>query len=96
MRAQGKIGTSWIAGLQLYEEVALQLYCYIKKIFVPLCPGGNNSYLSIPVAGAKVTSAIWGPLDYFIIAGHEDGKVCQWDSKVVKPVYFKFLYDYNF
>jgi hypothetical protein len=45
--------------------------------------GQNNSYSSIPVDGPKVTSAIWGPLDYYIIAGHENGTVCQWDSKVV-------------
>ena len=44
--------------------------------------GHNSSYLRIPVDGPKVTSAIWGPLDYYIIAGHEHGTVCQWDSKV--------------
>jgi hypothetical protein len=44
--------------------------------------GQISSYLSIPVDGPKVTSAIWGPLDYYIIAGHENGTVCQWDSKV--------------
>ena len=43
--------------------------------------GNNTSQPSIPVDGPKVTSAIWGPLDYYIIAGHENGTVCQWDSK---------------
>lgn len=43
--------------------------------------GNKSPYLSIPVDGPKVTSAIWGPLDYYIIAGHENGTVCQWDAK---------------
>jgi len=38
--------------------------------------------LKIEVAGPKVTSAIWGPLDEMIITGHENGELIQWDPKV--------------
>ncbi len=31
---------------------------------------------------AKVTSAIWGPLDKTVITGHDDGTVTQWDITV--------------
>jgi len=30
----------------------------------------------------KVTSALWGTLDEFIITGHDNGELVQWDIKV--------------
>jgi hypothetical protein len=30
----------------------------------------------------KITSALWGTLDEFIITGHENGELVQWDIKV--------------
>ena len=30
----------------------------------------------------KVTSALWGTLDQYIITGHEDGALIQWDARV--------------
>ena len=36
----------------------------------------------IPVAGPKITSAIWGPLEEYLIAGNEGGEICQYDLKV--------------
>lgn len=30
----------------------------------------------------KVTSALWGTLDEFIVTGHENGELVQWDIKV--------------
>ena len=38
------------------------------------------------VEDAKVTSAIWGTFDQFIITGHEDGTVAKYDILKVKSV----------
>ncbi|XP_037084293.1 eukaryotic translation initiation factor 3 subunit I-like [Pollicipes pollicipes] len=38
--------------------------------------------MKIPVAvGPKVTSMLWGPLDEYIITGHDTGEVVQWELK---------------
>ena len=44
--------------------------------------GSKDPVLSVPVDGPKVTAALWGPLDQYIITGHENGDLCQWDTKV--------------
>ena len=36
----------------------------------------------IPISGPKITSAIWGPYEEYIITGHEDGRICHYDVKV--------------
>lgn len=36
----------------------------------------------IPVIGPKITSAVWGPYEEYIIAGHETGEIVQYDVKV--------------
>jgi translation initiation factor 3 subunit I len=30
----------------------------------------------------KVTSALWGTLDQFMVTGHENGELVQWDIRV--------------
>lgn len=47
-----------------------------------MCEGSKEPYLNIPIEGPKVTAALWGPLDQNIITGHENGDLCQWDTKV--------------
>ena len=44
--------------------------------------GSKEPYLNIPIEGPKVSAALWGPLDQYIITGHENGDLCQWDTKV--------------
>ena len=36
----------------------------------------------VDLAGSKVTSAAWGPLNKLIYAGHENGDVAAWDWQV--------------
>ena len=36
-------------------------------------------YRKIPVEGSKITSAVWGPFDEFLVTGHENGAVCRYD-----------------
>lgn len=31
---------------------------------------------------SKITSAIWGPCDDFIVSGHDDGTISQWNMPV--------------
>uniref|UniRef100_A0A3P8VP74 Serine-threonine kinase receptor-associated protein n=1 Tax=Cynoglossus semilaevis TaxID=244447 RepID=A0A3P8VP74_CYNSE len=41
----------------------------------------NQPYLTIPCSEHKVTSAVWGPLGEFVIAGHENGEINQFSAK---------------
>lgn len=46
-------------------------------------PAENNEpYMKIPCSDSKITSAVWGPLGDFIIAGHESGELNQFSAKV--------------
>ncbi len=38
----------------------------------------------------KVTSALWGTLDEYIITGHDNGELVQWDTKVSLFVFLQF------
>uniref|UniRef100_A0A4W5L2L9 Serine-threonine kinase receptor-associated protein n=1 Tax=Hucho hucho TaxID=62062 RepID=A0A4W5L2L9_9TELE len=39
-------------------------------------------YLTVPCAESKITSAVWGPLGEFVIAGHENGEINQFSAKI--------------
>ncbi|RXN20291.1 alpha-taxilin-like protein [Labeo rohita] len=41
----------------------------------------NQPYLSVPCNESKITSAVWGPLGEFVIAGHENGEINQFSAK---------------
>lgn len=36
--------------------------------------------ITIPKTQSKITSAVWGALDEFLIFGHDDGELTQWDT----------------
>ncbi|NXT15016.1 EIF3I factor, partial [Prunella fulvescens] len=42
----------------------------------------NEPYMKIPCSDSKITSAVWGPLGEFIIAGHENGELNQFSAKL--------------
>ncbi|KAL5021798.1 hypothetical protein ScPMuIL_000953 [Solemya velum] len=42
--------------------------------------------LCIPVSSTKITSAIWGPFDEYIICGHEDGEMSHYDLKTGEKI----------
>jgi len=49
--------------------------------------GDNDPVMRIPLTGApKATSMVWGSLDEYIISGHENGDLAQWDLKSGKKV----------
>uniref|UniRef100_A0A673LAN3 Eukaryotic translation initiation factor 3 subunit I n=1 Tax=Sinocyclocheilus rhinocerous TaxID=307959 RepID=A0A673LAN3_9TELE len=41
----------------------------------------NQPYQSVPCNESKITSAVWGPLGEFVIAGHENGEINQYSAK---------------
>lgn len=51
----------------------------------------NQPYISVPCSESKITSAVWGPLGEFVIAGHENGEINQFSSKVCAFMFFLIL-----
>ncbi|XP_067862756.1 eukaryotic translation initiation factor 3 subunit I [Heptranchias perlo] len=41
----------------------------------------NEPYMKISSSESKITSAVWGPLGEFVIAGHENGELVQYSAK---------------
>lgn len=42
----------------------------------------------IPVGPSKVTAAVWGPYEEYIIGGLENGELCHFDVKVKSDFHF--------
>ncbi|KAG7265354.1 hypothetical protein CRUP_027079 [Coryphaenoides rupestris] len=41
----------------------------------------NQPYMTVPCSESKITSAVWGPLGEYVIAGHENGEIDQFSAK---------------
>ncbi|XP_059805131.1 eukaryotic translation initiation factor 3 subunit I [Hypanus sabinus] len=41
----------------------------------------NEPYMKVSANESKITSAVWGPLGEFVIAGHENGELVQFSAK---------------
>ncbi|PVD32708.1 hypothetical protein C0Q70_08153 [Pomacea canaliculata] len=48
--------------------------------------GEPSQRVALPTSDAKITSAIWGGLEDFILTGHENGEVCQFDVKTGEKI----------
>ena len=48
--------------------------------------------LTITCEESKATVAGWSYLSRYIIAGHEDGSISQYDAKVTLPTYHLYLF----
>ncbi len=48
---------------------------YTQQIYTYCCFASRKTV----VKPSKVTSAVWGPFDQYIITGHEDGSISQFD-----------------
>ena len=40
----------------------------------------------IPITSSKITSAVWGPYEEYIITGHENGEICHYDLKTGEKI----------
>uniref|UniRef100_A0A8C6PKH4 Serine-threonine kinase receptor-associated protein n=1 Tax=Nothobranchius furzeri TaxID=105023 RepID=A0A8C6PKH4_NOTFU len=56
-------------------------FALVKDVKVFVSTEDNQPYLSIPCSEHKITSAVWGPLGEFVIAGHENGEINQFSAK---------------
>jgi len=63
-------------------DAAMGKMCEIQLFNLQQCLNERpEPYLRIPVQGSKVTAAVWGPCDEYIITGHENGVITKWDPK---------------
>lgn len=46
--------------------------------------------ITIPRTQSKITAAVWGALDEFLIFGHEGGELTQWDTNSGEQVTAKY------
>lgn len=77
----------------LTKHILSRLIVLISRKMAPLsgetslsppsvCAEDNQPYQSLPCSDCKITSAVWGPLGEFVIAGHENGEINQFSAKV--------------
>uniref|UniRef100_A0A3B4T7N9 Eukaryotic translation initiation factor 3 subunit I n=1 Tax=Seriola dumerili TaxID=41447 RepID=A0A3B4T7N9_SERDU len=63
------------------KQMGYQCYLNFFDLRDPQQIEDNQPYLSIPCSDHKITSAVWGPLGEFVIAGHENGEFNQFSAK---------------
>jgi len=82
-------GFSYSGNMGLYStDKQMRQNCEIHIIDVrtkeSMMDSGSIMIMAAP--DSKVTSALWGPLDEYIITGHENGELTQWDLKSGKKI----------
>jgi len=55
--------------------------CIIQVVDVRDFKADPIMSITIPPNGPKVTSLLWGTLDEFLVTGHDNGDIVQWDMK---------------
>uniref|UniRef100_A0AAQ5YEB1 Serine-threonine kinase receptor-associated protein n=1 Tax=Amphiprion ocellaris TaxID=80972 RepID=A0AAQ5YEB1_AMPOC len=63
------------------KQMGYQCYLNFFDLRDPQQIDDNQPYLSVPCSDHKITSAVWGPLGEFVIAGHENGEINQFSAK---------------
>uniref|UniRef100_W5M395 Eukaryotic translation initiation factor 3 subunit I n=1 Tax=Lepisosteus oculatus TaxID=7918 RepID=W5M395_LEPOC len=63
------------------KQMGYQCYLNFFDLRDPSQIEDNTPYVSVPCSESKVTSAVWGPLGEFVIAGHENGEINQFSAK---------------
>ena len=78
---------AWLAGQTHCAEWCLRSYLVDTWADIHLVIFTSTSVFfcflppprKVVVEGSRVTSALWGPFDQFLITGHEDGTLAQYD-----------------
>uniref|UniRef100_A0A3B3SKA7 Serine-threonine kinase receptor-associated protein n=1 Tax=Paramormyrops kingsleyae TaxID=1676925 RepID=A0A3B3SKA7_9TELE len=63
------------------KQMGYQCYLNYFDLRDPQQIEENQPYVSVPCSESKITSAVWGPLGEFVIAGHENGEINQFSAK---------------
>ncbi|KAJ8273085.1 hypothetical protein GJAV_G00097230 [Gymnothorax javanicus] len=63
------------------KQMGYQCYMNFFDLRDPQQIEDNQPYSSVPCSESKITSAVWGPLGEFVIAGHENGEIIQFSAK---------------
>jgi len=82
-------GFSYSGNQMFYStDTSMGQTCEIRfyDVNTALSGGSPTPYLTIPIDESPVTSAVWGPLDKFIITGHANGSITKWDSKTGEKI----------
>ncbi|KAG8184438.1 hypothetical protein JTE90_026356 [Oedothorax gibbosus] len=66
-------------------DKAMGKQCEIRVIDTldPSQMSGNGHILSVQIPGNKITSAVWGPMDEFLLAGLDNGILAKYDLKTL-------------
>ncbi|GIY87598.1 eukaryotic translation initiation factor 3 subunit I [Caerostris extrusa] len=78
---------SYSGKLLMYStDKSMGKQCEIKVVDTldPAQMCGEGQVCSIPVSGHKVTSAVWGPLDEYLLTGLENGALAKYDLKTLQ------------
>lgn len=67
---------------QMGKPCEIQLYDIADARQMENC----KPYRVMAINGSKVTSALWGPLDEYIVAGHEDGSLVHYSTDRGNPI----------
>ena len=51
----------------------------------------NSPFRDIEIEDSKVNRMIWGTVEDYIITGHENGQICQYDWKAGNQTITRFI-----
>jgi WD40 repeat protein len=57
-----------------------------SKLTTITVTGNGEPAMVIPISSSKITSAVWGPYEEYIITGHENGEIAHYDLKTGEKV----------
>ena len=79
----GKPCEMYLTDIRLRRMFLLKIFFETFSSLLVLAVEGPASRINVSQSNhRKVTSALWGTLDQYIITGHENGELVQWDVKV--------------
>ncbi|MGH0182178.1 UNVERIFIED_CONTAM: hypothetical protein FKN15_008768 [Acipenser sinensis] len=71
------------------KQMGYQCFLHYFDLRDPSQIEDNEPYIKVPCSESKITSAVWGPLGEYVIAGHENGEINQFSAKsgeIIKTV----------
>ena len=72
----------FFSNLLKFALLASQFFLVVKWLHIIIFVSLGEPYLKILSEESKVTAAVWGPLDEYILTGHDNGSIVKWNAKV--------------